>query len=120
GAAEVAGNSGAQHARHPRVARSGKLTGRGSRAGSRVSKRDESPIPAGRRHGYSLPASVRGTRATKTGRVHMPRVTTKDGTRIYYKDWGSGQPIVFSHGWPLNADAWDNQLYHFASNGFRA
>ena len=50
----------------------------------------------------------------------MPRVRTKDDTRIFYKDFGSGQPIVFSHGWPLNADAWDEQLLFFASNGFRA
>jgi non-heme chloroperoxidase len=50
----------------------------------------------------------------------MPRITTKDGAKIFYKDWGSGQPVVFSHGWPLNADAWDDQLFFFASNGFRA
>ena len=47
-------------------------------------------------------------------------VTTQDGTRIFYKDWGAGQPVVFSHGWPLNADAWDDQLLLVAANGYRA
>jgi non-heme chloroperoxidase len=50
----------------------------------------------------------------------MPTITTKDGAQIFYKDWGTGQPVVFSHGWPLNADAWDEQLYFFAGKGFRA
>jgi non-heme chloroperoxidase len=50
----------------------------------------------------------------------MPAITTTDGTEIYYKDWGTGQPVVFSHGWPLNADAWDDQAYFVASNGYRA
>jgi non-heme chloroperoxidase len=50
----------------------------------------------------------------------MPMFTAKDGAQIFYKDWGSGQPVVFSHGWPLNADAWDEQLFLFASNGYRA
>ena len=49
----------------------------------------------------------------------MGMLTTKDGTSIYYKDWGSGQPIVFSHGWPLDADAWDDQMMFLASRGFR-
>src|SRR4030095_6794871 len=49
----------------------------------------------------------------------MSYVTTKDGLQIYYKDWGQGQPIVFSHGWPLSADGWDAQMIFFASNGFR-
>jgi non-heme chloroperoxidase len=49
-----------------------------------------------------------------------PTITTSDGTVIYFKDWGSGQPVVFSHGWPLSADAWDDQLFHVASNGYRA
>jgi non-heme chloroperoxidase len=49
----------------------------------------------------------------------MPTVTTKDGTSIFYKDWGMGRPVVFSHGWPLNADVWDPQLLWMASNGFR-
>ena len=50
----------------------------------------------------------------------MPRITTKDGTEIFYKDWGVGLPVVFSHGWPLNADAWDQQLMFVASHGYRA
>lgn len=51
--------------------------------------------------------------------VHMGRITTRDATQIYYKDWGTGQPVVFSHGWPLSADAWESQMFHLASNGFR-
>src|ERR1700728_1919746 len=50
----------------------------------------------------------------------MPSITVKDGTSIYYKDWGAGQPGAFSHGWPLNADAWDDQAFFVASNGYRA
>jgi non-heme chloroperoxidase len=49
----------------------------------------------------------------------MPTITTKDGSQIYYKDWGSGQPIVFSHGWPLSADDWDGQMLFFGQRGFR-
>src|SRR3954453_3250849 len=49
----------------------------------------------------------------------MPTITTADGTEIFYKDWGSGQPIVFSHGWPLSADDWDPQLLFFLHQGFR-
>jgi non-heme chloroperoxidase len=49
----------------------------------------------------------------------MPTITTKDGVEIFYKDWGSGQPIVFSHGWPLSADDWDNQMLFFLAKGYR-
>ena len=49
----------------------------------------------------------------------MATITTKDGVEIFYKDWGSGQPIVFSHGWPLSADDWDNQMMFFLGNGYR-
>ncbi len=49
----------------------------------------------------------------------MPTITTEDGATIFYKDWGSGQPIVFSHGWPLSSDDWDSQMLFFLNRGFR-
>jgi non-heme chloroperoxidase len=49
----------------------------------------------------------------------MPTITTKDGTEIFYKDLGEGQPIVFSHGWPLSSDDWDNQIFYFVEQGYR-
>ena len=49
----------------------------------------------------------------------MSFITTEDGTQLYYKDWGQGQPVVFSHGWPLSADDWDSQMLFLASRGYR-
>jgi non-heme chloroperoxidase len=49
----------------------------------------------------------------------MNTITTKDGTKIHYQDWGAGQPIVFSHGWPLSSDAWEDQMFFLASRGYR-
>jgi non-heme chloroperoxidase len=67
--------------------------------------------------------STRGTSAmrsdTREGTEPMNTITTEDGTRIFYKDWGQGQPVVFSHGWPLTADAWDEQMLFLAERGFR-
>jgi non-heme chloroperoxidase len=65
----------------------------------------------------------RATRVTiparEKGGKTMSTITTEEGTQIYYKDWGTGQPVVFSHGWPLNADAWESQMVYLASNGYR-
>jgi non-heme chloroperoxidase len=54
-----------------------------------------------------------------SGETNMPTITTPDGIDLYYKDWGTGQPIVFSHGWPLSADDWDAQMLFFLNRGFR-
>ena len=53
------------------------------------------------------------------GNIAMSSIKTKDGTEIFYKDWGKGQPIVFSHGWPLSADDWDTQMLFFLGHGYR-
>ena len=49
----------------------------------------------------------------------MGTITTNDGTQLYYKDWGAGRPVVFSHGWPLSSDSWESQMLYLAERGFR-
>ena len=61
----------------------------------------------------------RSSAAEIEGARDMSIVTTKDGVEIFYKDWGAGQPIVFSHGWPLSADDWDAQMLFFLGKGYR-
>jgi non-heme chloroperoxidase len=66
--------------------------------------------------GTGAEAATTGKKETRTASTF----TTKDGVEIYYKDWGAGQPVVFCHGWPLDSDSWENQMFHVANNGFRA
>ena len=75
-------------------------------------------LPAAARSSEPRPTSSFGSRAGSNGKL-VDTITVKDGTRIYFKDWGAGQPVVFSHGWPLNADAWDAQMLFLAQRGYR-
>src|SRR6202034_2955549 len=88
---------------------------------------NHTPGPADRRrsgfplHARMTPARSPAPTARRTIEQGgtMGTVLTTDGTEIFYKDWGSGQPIVFSHGWPLSADDWDTQMLFFLQQGFR-
>jgi non-heme chloroperoxidase len=70
----------------------------------------------------ALSANTKGASdagAREQGSKTMGTITTKDGTQLYYKDWGAGRPVVFSHGWPLSSDSWESQMLYLAEHGFR-
>src|SRR5580698_1415449 len=75
------------------------------------------PVPAAA--GQPQPACASAPQKEVRGQTHMNKITTKDGTQIFYKDWGTGPTVVFSHGWPLNADAWDAQMLFLGQRGYR-
>src|SRR6202021_550022 len=68
---------------------------------------------------HSEAANAPASHKNNQGEGHVNTATTKDGTKIYFKDWGTGQPVVFSHGWPLTADAWDSQMLFLGEKGYR-
>ena len=76
-------------------------------------------IPAVSNAAGTASGSKTGNHLAHTGERSMNFVTTKDGAQIFYKDWGSGHPVVFSHGWPLDADAWDAQMLFLVQKGYR-
>src|SRR5262249_40649438 len=75
--------------------------------------------PGGGRRPRRTPLTPTGRGEHDQGSHTMSTVTTKDRVEIFYKDWGRGQPVVFSHGWPLSADDWDTQMMFFLARGYR-
>src|SRR5580704_4032284 len=75
------------------------------------------PLPVGA--GQPKPASAPAPQKQVRGETQMNRITTKDGTSLFHKDWGTGPAVVLSHGWPLSADAWDAQMLFLGQQGYR-
>src|ERR1700678_195075 len=84
-------------------------------AGALAASAVNSPVLAAGSKAWAAPNKPTQSAGAKT----MSSIRTKDGTEIYYKDWGAGQPIVFHHGWPLSADDWDTQMLFFLERGYR-
>src|SRR5262249_54846447 len=82
-----------------------------------INQRGSCSRPWSRARGGTRLAAPSARNRPRRGRMNT--ITTKDGTQIYYKDWGRGEPVVFSHGWPLSADAWEDQMLYLAARGYR-